>query len=159
MKAVAFLLTFAMAGVSVTASAPASTAPASTAQGLTGDWITPNHSIVRIYSCNGDLCARIAHVDAAVGHATDGQNPDTTRRNRPLCGLVIGKGFKQKDPAHAQGGTLYDPESGKTYSGTLTLAGDSVLKLRGYVGISLFGRSEEWRRTSETPDACSALKG
>ncbi len=125
------------------------------APSLLGDWITPDKSIVEVYSCKEAVCIRVAHVDAAVGHSTDGQNPDASLRSRPLCGLVIGTGFAEKDPAHAQDGRLYDPESGHTYSGTLTLTEPNRLKLHGYIGVSLFGRTETWQRATIKPPACS----
>ena len=83
----------------------------------------------------------------------DANNPDAALRTRPLCGLVIGTGFTLKDPTHAEDGHLYDPKTGKTYKGTLTSEGDR-LKLRGYVGAKLFGRTAEWTRTT-APAACS----
>jgi uncharacterized protein (DUF2147 family) len=125
-----------------------------TPAGLLGDWITPDKSIVQIYNCAQSVCIKIAHVDKAVGHSTDGLNPDAAKRNRPLCGLTIGTGFAQKDADHATGGKLYDPQSGHTYSGTLTLADNSTLKLHGFVGVSLFGRTEQWHRAMTTPTSC-----
>ena len=130
----------------------AATAPTSS---LLGDWVTPNKSVVSIYNCQSALCAKIAHVDPAIGHSVDGLNPDKSKRDRPLCGLVIGTDFQAKDAAHAEGGKLYDPESGNTYSGTLALTGDGMLKLRGYIGVSLFGRSETWTRAQAAPSSCS----
>jgi len=44
------------------------------------------------------------------------------------------------------GGTIYDPNNGKTYSCKLKLTGPDTLKVRGYIGISLIGRSETWKR-------------
>ncbi len=123
---------------------------------LLGDWVTPNKSIVRVYKCEAAICAKIVHVNPAVGHTTDGNNPDTAKRNQPLCGLTIGRGFHPLDPAHAEGGKLYDPESGNTYSGTIWLASDTTLKLHGYIGLSLFGRTEDWHRAENEPPACDA---
>ncbi len=44
------------------------------------------------------------------------------------------------------GGRLYDPEKGKTYSGKITLVSPKQLDLRGYIGISLIGRTSKWTR-------------
>ncbi|MBN1327649.1 MAG: DUF2147 domain-containing protein, partial [Candidatus Cloacimonetes bacterium] len=55
------------------------------------------------------------------------------------------KGYKWK------GGTIYDPESGKTYSCTMKLSGDQ-LEIRGFIGISLLGRTEVWSRISPESD-------
>ncbi len=67
-------------------------------------------------------------------------------------GLVNLEGFKFDD-GEWEDGTIYDPKSGKTYSATMELDGKNLLKIRGYVGISLFGRTTEWtRQKSKTPD-------
>jgi uncharacterized protein (DUF2147 family) len=46
------------------------------------------------------------------------------------------------------GGDIYAPESGKTYSSYMYLKDINTLKVRGYVGISLFGRTETWTRSN-----------
>jgi uncharacterized protein (DUF2147 family) len=76
----------------------------------------------------------------------DEKNPDLALRSRPLLGLTILKGFRHEANGRWVGGQIYDPNSGKTYRGTITVIDDNTLDLRGYVGISLFGRTETWRR-------------
>ena len=44
------------------------------------------------------------------------------------------------------GGRIYNPEDGKTYKCKLTLQDDGTLKVRGYVGMSIFGKTQIWRR-------------
>jgi uncharacterized protein (DUF2147 family) len=136
--------------------APAPPAPAAASASLLGNWITPDKSIVEVYSCDRAICMRIAHVEATVGQSFDGLNPDASKRDRRLCGLEIGSGFAAKDAAHAEGGKLYDPHSGNTYSGTLVLSDDSTLRLRGYMGISLLGRTEVWHRAPSAPESCKS---
>jgi uncharacterized protein (DUF2147 family) len=114
--------------------------------GVLGDWRTPTGSVVRIEPCGGAVCLRIVQLSAAAPSTIDRQNPDTALRSRKLCGLTVGTGFHQDDPTHLSGGRLYDPQSGHTYRGTVTATGDSLL-LHGYLGISIFGRSETWQRT------------
>ena len=80
---------------------------------------------------------------------TDVQNPDVTLRNRPLRGLLILTGFRADDSGRWIGGRVYDPNSGNTYRGTITQVGEDTLKLRGYIGISWFGRTEIWNRRPE----------
>jgi uncharacterized protein (DUF2147 family) len=76
----------------------------------------------------------------------DANNPDKTKRKNPVNGLQILKGFKFDGDDEWKGGDIYDPESGKTYSSYITLKDKNTLKVRGYVGISLFGRTEVWTR-------------
>jgi uncharacterized protein (DUF2147 family) len=118
------------------------------AAGVFGDWKTPTGSVVHVVACGQDVCLGIAKLAAGAPETTDKQNPNAGLRGRALCGLTIGTGFHQDDPGHLSGGKLYDPKSGHTYSGTIVVSGDT-LKLHGYVGIAMFGRSETWTRTGE----------
>jgi len=79
----------------------------------------------------------------------DDRNPDTNLRTRRLEGLTIMTGFEYEGDGRWSGGTVYDPNSGKTYKCTVTQLDTDTLKIRGYIGISLFGRSETWTRDDE----------
>ena len=74
----------------------------------------------------------------------DIQNPDKKLQSRTLLNLVLLTGFLYKDE-YWQEGKIYDPESGKTYNSIIKLEGNK-LKLTGYIGITLFGRTEVWER-------------
>jgi uncharacterized protein (DUF2147 family) len=73
----------------------------------------------------------------------DENNPDAKKRNQPIVGLVILKGLKKDGDKEYEDATIYDPKNGKTYSCKITYKGDK-LDLRGYVGISLIGRTSTW---------------
>ncbi|MBO9205428.1 MULTISPECIES: DUF2147 domain-containing protein [Niastella] len=77
----------------------------------------------------------------------DSKNPDETKRNREIIGLVILNNFRFETDEWS-GGKIYDPESGNTYSCNISLKDNNILKVRGYIGISLLGRTETWTRTS-----------
>ncbi|CAN5154694.1 DUF2147 domain-containing protein [soil metagenome] len=69
-----------------------------------------------------------------------------TQKDQPKVGMTIMSGFKQEGDEFA-GGTILDPESGKVYKSKMSLAeGGKKLNVRGFVGISLFGRSQVWVR-------------
>jgi uncharacterized protein (DUF2147 family) len=76
---------------------------------------------------------------------TDKNNPDPALRSRPDLGLELLKDFTFDGDNVYSSGTVYDPKNGKTYSCKMTLDGNS-LNIRGYIGISLFGRSVTWTR-------------
>jgi uncharacterized protein (DUF2147 family) len=76
----------------------------------------------------------------------DVENPDPALRSRELRGLMILSDFSYDGEGRWTGGWVYDPNSGNTYKGTITFVDDATLKLRGFVGISLFGCTETWRR-------------
>jgi uncharacterized protein (DUF2147 family) len=61
-------------------------------------------------------------------------------------GMEIMNNFKLDEDKTWSNGEIYDPKSGKTYSGTITLKGENTLDLRGYVGFPIFGRTAVWTR-------------
>lgn len=133
-------------------SLPAQTAPTPTG-GVQGDWREASGSVIRIAPCGDALCAKLVLVSAAAPVSVDGMNPDSSLRTRPLCGLLIGEGFRSSDPNKADDGKLYDPKTGKTYKGAMTSEGDTLL-LRGYIGIAAFGRTAKWDRVKEPVEVC-----
>jgi uncharacterized protein (DUF2147 family) len=76
----------------------------------------------------------------------DIHNPDPSKRERPIVGLVFMSGFSRKSDMRWEDGTIYDPKTGNTYSGSMELEGPETIKVRGFVGISLIGRTDVWTR-------------
>ncbi len=74
----------------------------------------------------------------------DHNNPDAALRNRDLLGLIFLQNFTLQDDKYIDG-TIYDPDSGKTYN-CLMWSENGDLKVRGYLGFSLFGRTETFRK-------------
>lgn len=126
---------------------------ASTSSRTVGDWMSPDKSVVRIYPCGSQVCMKIVRLAPTIVGNKDEKNPNSDLRDRPLCGLNIGTGFRQVDAQHLADGQIYDPESGHTYSGTAAIDGDE-LKLRGFTGISLLGRTEVWHRAPAVQSEC-----
>jgi uncharacterized protein (DUF2147 family) len=120
--------------------------------GVMGYWERPSKAVLLFYPCGREVCGKIVRLAPTSTRTTDSRNPDASLRGRALCGLDVGTGFRQTDANHLVGGHLYDPVSGKTYSGMASSEGDEV-RLRGYVGISWFGQTEVWRRTSPVSSA------
>lgn len=77
----------------------------------------------------------------------DRENPDPEQRMRPIIGLRLMQGFRYEGGEWVDG-TIYDPENGKTYRCYLRLAEGDRLKVRGYVGFSLLGRTTVWTRVT-----------
>ncbi|HVH81894.1 MAG TPA: DUF2147 domain-containing protein [Stellaceae bacterium] len=125
-----------------------------------GRWLTAgHHGVIEIYRCGGGaLCGRIAwfRIDpnAPNPQGLDLHNPDPARRDQSLCGLTLMNGFRAAGPDDWEDGAVYDPESGNSYHATMRLDPDGTLRLRGYIGISLFGRSEVWTRFTERLPSC-----
>ena len=75
----------------------------------------------------------------------DELNSDEKLRSRPRLGLPVLAGFEKDGENKYTNGTIYDPNNGKTYSCKMTYKG-KTLDIRGYIGISLFGRTTTWER-------------
>jgi len=74
----------------------------------------------------------------------DTKNPNESLRTREVLGIELLTGFSYEDGAYTNG-KIYDPESGKTYDCKMSMEANK-LKVRGYIGISLFGRTEYFER-------------
>ena len=116
-----------------------------------GEWRTIDdatgaaRALVRIYQHDGALFGLVEQPLAKDGHPNCDACTDD-RRGKPIVGMDIIRGL-QADGDHWDGGTILDPENGKVYRCTLTLRdGGQHLAVRGYIGISLFGRSQTWVR-------------
>jgi uncharacterized protein (DUF2147 family) len=73
-------------------------------------------------------------------------------KNKPILGMTVMYGLKQnpKNLYEWSGGSIFDPKTGKLYNCMLTVSPDGkTMVVRGYVGVSLFGRSQTWIRTSK----------
>ena len=112
---------------------------------------------IEIYKCGDKYCGRVIWLkepnypegskEGTPGTPrVDHNNPDPSLRKAPIIGLNIVLDFTSVDGHTWFGGTVYDPKNGKTYRGKMTLVSQNQLKLRGYVGIPLFGRSTTWTR-------------
>lgn len=78
----------------------------------------------------------------------DKENPEEKLRTRPILGMVMLRDFVYDEDLVWEDGEIYDPKNGKTYSCKMTLSEDGrSLDVRGYIGISLIGRTQVWTRT------------
>jgi len=113
----------------------------------TGLWQTQtNNGQVRIERCGNALCGSIVTSDQirAQPDQKDVRNKDTALRNRTLRGLRILSGFTG-GPSEWRGGTVYKPDNGNTYRGTITMPNDNTLRLRGCVREPLCS-NQTWTR-------------
>ena len=80
----------------------------------------------------------------------DRENPDAGLRERPIVGLRILDDFEYVGKSQWKRGTIYDPANGKTYKCNIKLQDDGTLKVRGYIGVSLLGRTTIWKPAKDT---------
>jgi len=117
----------------------------------TGLWKNEDASF-EIYEENGKLSAKIVSLREPLApdgeKKTDIHNPDAGKHSRPIIGMVFMTGFTSAGSGKWENGTIYDPQSGKTYSCNMELEGTNTLKVRGYIGTSMIGRTEIWKRAN-----------
>lgn len=121
------------------------------AQSVIGKWKTFDDatgdakSIVEITEKDGKIYGKIIEIlNPEKKNAKCNNCPDADK-NKPLVGLYVIKGLT-KDGKEYSNGKILDPSSGKLYKCTISLDGNDKLKVRGYIGISAFGRNQIWVR-------------
>ena len=123
-------------------------------EGVVGTWVTDgDKSHVEIAPCGLKLCGIIVWLkeplddDGKLKH--DANNPHKILRDRSIVGLPLLANFVASTEGNVwEDGTIYNPEDGKTYSCTLTLLDTKTLKVRGYVGLPMFGKTQIWKRVN-----------
>lgn len=123
------------------------------ADAIIGKWLTEEEKgHVLIYPCESQegYCGKIVWTQQSEKDKPlekDKNNPDPEKRDRKILGLEILEGLEYNAEEETwEGGKIYDPEKGKKYKCYAELENPDKLKLRGYVGISLVGRSSYWTR-------------
>lgn len=104
-----------------------------------------------IYKCGSKLCGKIVWLKEPLRDGKpklDRSNPDKNLQNRPILGLVFMQNFEFADDNKWDNGTIYDPKSGKTYSCYMKVLGKDQMEVKGYIGISLIGRTQNWNRVN-----------
>jgi uncharacterized protein (DUF2147 family) len=105
-------------------------------------------ALIRITESNGALQGKIEKVFPG---PSEDRNPKCEKcegalKNVPVIGLVILSGLK-RDGAEYTAGKILDPDNGKVYSSKIQLTdGGKKLNVRGYIGVSMLGRSQIWQR-------------
>ncbi len=126
--------------------------------GILGTWIMPDGAAkVEVYPCKERYCGKLVWLKEPNYGAQEGEeyagkpkldrhNPNPARRGDPVVGKEILTGLAQESARAWSGGEIYDTKSGTTYQCKATLNPEGKLELRGFVGVSLFGRTSTWTR-------------
>lgn len=141
--------------------AAASAAPAQAQAGPpeTGVWYDDTgKGAVEVKQCGAKLCGYIVWLAEPIG--TDGgpridrNNPDESKRTRPICGLQILGSLAKMEDGSWDSGWVYDPKVGKTYDAAIALSGPDSLTLTGYRAVKLLGKSFLWKRAPADLQKC-----
>lgn len=139
-KRTAYCILLLLAGIQTTQS-----------QTVLGKWKTIDDetgsakSIVEIYEQNNKVYGRVLQILEKGKENKTCEKCKGEKKNKPIKGLVIIEGLS-KDDNSWEGGTILDPKNGKEYKCNLSLENANKLKVRGYVGFSLLGRTQYWTR-------------
>jgi len=105
-------------------------------------------SLIRIVESGGTLEGKVEKIFDQPGDdpAHLCKKCEGDRKDKPVIGMTILWGLKQQGDTYS-GGEILDPNNGKIYRSKLqVLDGGKKLEVRGYIGVSLFGRSQTWLR-------------
>ncbi|GAA5131048.1 DUF2147 domain-containing protein [Alloalcanivorax gelatiniphagus] len=115
---------------------------------IEGVWETKTGGYVQIYQDGDTWNGRV--VGSSDGEARfDENNPDESKRGRRLLGVTVLQNLKYAGGETWEDGSIYSPDNGKTYSAKATLTDPDTLDARGYIGVSLLGRTQTWHRVGE----------
>ena len=118
---------------------------------IEGVWITQDDetgkkkSEVLLYKNEGKLYGKILNLLLEEDKGKLCVNCKGENKNLAIKGMVIVEGLELNGKTWEEG-TILDPKSGKTYSCYITFENDNILKVRGYIGFSLLGRTQKWIR-------------
>ena len=131
----------------------ASAAQASTkVPDLVGRWTTPGGDTVEFGSCPDQvaevsLCGRIVAIQDPSGRdRRDVRNPAAASRGRPILALEIVRGLRESAPGVWTGGSLYNPDDGRTYRGEIHMQARDRLELKG-CALVVICQAQTWQRT------------
>jgi uncharacterized protein (DUF2147 family) len=129
--------------------------------GVMGTWLTEAGTAqIKVEPCadakSGPICGRIVGLINPKGPdgkvvapdtVVDSKNENASLRSREMIGIPLFWGFKPTtDPNAFEGGQIYNGEDGKIYTANIGLQPDGKLRLRGYVGSPMFGKTQLWTR-------------
>lgn len=120
-------------------------------QTIFGKWHSTNEetgkvdSVIEVYEKNGKAFAKVVEIKNpnrknALCDLCQGKN-----KNKPILGLNILTGL-EKDDDEWSGGKILDPRNGKVYKCYIKLEDPNKLKIRGYIGFALIGKTAYWTR-------------
>ncbi len=102
-------------------------------------------AIIEIYEQNEEIFGRVEEILNPKNKELICEKCPGEDKHKPILGLTVIKGLKKNGKEYS-GGKLLDPKYGKLYRCYISLEDEDKLKVRGYIGISLFGRTQYWHR-------------
>jgi uncharacterized protein (DUF2147 family) len=102
-------------------------------------------SIIEIYENSGKIYAKVIEIFDEQHKKDVCTKCSGADKDKPILGMIVVKGLSKRGNEYKDGQIL-DPQNGKLYKSIIALEGNDKLKVRGYIGISLLGRTQYWYR-------------
>lgn len=121
------------------------------AQTIFGKWNSTNEetgnidSIIEVYEKDGKAFAKVIEIKGSARKNAVCEKCEDENKNKPILGLNILTGL-QKNEDEWSGGNILDPRNGRIYNCYIKLIKPNKLKIRGYIGLALFGKTAYWER-------------
>ncbi|MEM7507357.1 MAG: DUF2147 domain-containing protein [Pseudomonadota bacterium] len=136
---------------------------ATAANDVFGRWVVENgKAVIELYPCAENACGRLVWLQNPFmpngQPKRDEKNQDPALVHRPICGLQLVSGLRPDGDGAWQDGEIYSTRHGKSFGLELRPAGSDVLKVRGYLGFSLFGSTQTWERDDGIRGNCVQLR-
>lgn len=125
------------------------------ADNILGVWLNEDKDAhVKVYKEGGEYFGKIVWLKEPNREETgkpklDRENEDESLRSRPVMGLLLLRNFEFDGDDEWEDGKIYDPKNGSTYKCYMEFEDEDdldKLKVRGYIGFSLIGRTTYWTR-------------
>lgn len=122
-------------------------ARAAAGEALMGYWLSQDHDgVFKVERCGDAVCGTL------VGMRYDGTDIPHGYDGRPECNIRMLTDFKPlSGDSERLGGHILDPDSGHVYNAQIWSPKPDVLKLRGYLGLPIFGETQTWTRYTGGP--------
>jgi uncharacterized protein (DUF2147 family) len=121
------------------------------AQTIFGKWNSTNEetgnidSIIEVYEKDGKAFAKVIEIKGSARKNAVCEKCEDENRNKPILGLNILTGLEENEDEWS-GGNILDPRNGRIYNCYIKLIKPNKLKIRGYIGLALFGKTAYWER-------------
>jgi uncharacterized protein (DUF2147 family) len=134
---------------------------------VAGVWLDhTKRGAIEIMPCGARLCGYVYWIKDPVTRngkpVLDTNNPDPTRRGKPMCGTQILVNLQQKERArfgHVWGsGSIYNPEEGQSFDAEVKLIGPNELSVLGYLGVKFMGEQFTWTRAPSDLARCGPAR-
>ena len=120
-------------------------------QSIFGKWYSTNEetgeidSVIEVYKKQEKAFGKIIEIKNSERKNAVCDLCKDKNKNKPILGLNILNGL-EKDGEEWSGGTILDPRNGNVYKCFIQLVQQEKLKIRGYFGLSIFGKTAYWQR-------------